>query len=81
MGGVVERSLYRSGIVAMPKGGGEKRSASIEVAASGYGDFVALVNDWLDEQSMEPCNHGSMTRLRKARRQEPDGVVSAEWAE
>ncbi|MDM7983180.1 MAG: hypothetical protein QUV02_01925 [Maricaulis sp.] len=77
----MERSLYRSGIVAMPKGGGEKRSASIEVAASGHGEFIQLVNDWLDEQSMEACNHGSMTRLRKARRQEPSGVVSAEWAE
>ncbi len=65
----------------MPKGGGDKRSASIEVAASGYGEFVELVNDWLDDQAMEVCNHGSMTRLRKARRPEPSGVVSAEWAE
>jgi len=77
----VERALYRSGVVAIPKGGGEKRSASIEVAASGYSEFVELVNDWLEDQAMEACDHGSMIRLRKARRQEPSGVLSANWAE
>jgi hypothetical protein len=75
------RFLYESDVETMDLQSGVRRRVTVQLAASGLDDAVGLINTWARDQGLEPTLHGALTPLRKARRQEPRGVQTINWAE